>query len=302
MAGYDNKPKVLNGHIQFPPNMDYNYYANANQQPYQFLGLPPTPSRSNINGDDFGNGSPPAFEQFQTFDAYNQFDAHGGAQPPTPQSQHQSSVANTNDSHDGSSENLNSEQRQASNSDDEDMTPAQSRRKAQNRAAQRAFRERKERHVKELEEQVAELKKERSSFATQNEILRLNLQKVSTENEILKATSSNRQGETLVSSTGPLRYSPTDFYTELLKPHENKTISHRIVMDPVSGGRLLAAAAAWDFIISHPLAKQGVVDIPAVSEKLKSKAKCDGQGPVFAEGDIIAAIEDSVVGDGDELL
>ncbi len=59
MAGYDNKPKVLNGHIQFPPNMDYNYYANANQQPYHFLGLPPTPSRSNINGDDFGNGSPP---------------------------------------------------------------------------------------------------------------------------------------------------------------------------------------------------------------------------------------------------
>lgn len=153
-----------------------------------------------------------------------------------------------------------------------------------------------------MEEQVAELKKESTTFATQNEILRLNLQKVSTENEILKATSSNHQGETLVSSTGPLRYSPTDFYTELLQPHENKTISHRIVTDPVSGGRLLAAAASWDFIISHPLAKQGVVDIPAVSEKLKSKAKCDGQGPVFAEGDIIAAIEDSVVGDGGELL
>ncbi|KFX93007.1 hypothetical protein O988_07041, partial [Pseudogymnoascus sp. VKM F-3808] len=128
---------------------------------------------------------------------------------------------------------------------------------------QRAFRERKERHVKELEEQVAELKKESTSFATQNEILRLNLQKVSTENEILKATSSsNHHGETLVSSTGPMRYSPTDFYTELLQPHENKTISHRIVTDPVSGGRLLAAAASWDFIIAHPLVKQGVVDIP----------------------------------------
>lgn len=76
-----------------------------------------------------------AFDQFQTFDAYNHFDPHGAAQPPTPQSQHQPSVANTSDSHDGGSETLNSEQRQASNSDDEDMTPAQSRRKAQNRAA-----------------------------------------------------------------------------------------------------------------------------------------------------------------------
>ena len=60
MAGYDdNKPKLLNGQLQFPPTMDYNYYASANQQPYQFIGLPPTPSRSNINGDEFGNGSPP---------------------------------------------------------------------------------------------------------------------------------------------------------------------------------------------------------------------------------------------------
>jgi len=99
-----------------------------------------------------------------------------------------------------------------------------------------------------------------------------------------------------------MRYSPTDFYTELLQPHENKTISHRIVTDPVSGGRLLAAAASWDFIIAHPLVKQGVVDIPLVSEKLKTMAKCDGQGPVFAEGDIVTTIENSVVGDGDELL
>lgn len=99
-----------------------------------------------------------------------------------------------------------------------------------------------------------------------------------------------------------MRYSPTDFYTELLQPHENKTISHRVVTDPVSGDRLLAAAASWDFIIAHPLTRQGVVDIPAVSEILKSKAKCDGQGPVFAERDIVAAIEESVGGDGDELL
>jgi hypothetical protein len=75
------------------------------------------------------------FEQFQTFDAYNHYDANSAAQPPTPQSQHQSSVATTNDSHDGGSETINSEHRQPSNSDDEDMTPAQSRRKAQNRAA-----------------------------------------------------------------------------------------------------------------------------------------------------------------------
>lgn len=168
--------------------------------------------------------------------------------------------------------------------------------------SQRAFRERKERHVKELEEQVAELKKASSSIATENEILKLNLQKVSTENEILKATSSSQHMEPVLSNTGPMRYSPTDFYSEVLHAHANKTPSHRIVTDPESGGRLLAAASAWDLIIAHPLVRQGLVDIAAVSDKLKTKAKCDGQGPVFAEGTINECIERSVVGASDELL
>jgi len=56
-----NKAKGLGAQLQFPPNMDYSYYAAANQQqPYQFLGLPPTPSHTNIiSGDEFSNGSPP---------------------------------------------------------------------------------------------------------------------------------------------------------------------------------------------------------------------------------------------------
>jgi len=99
-----------------------------------------------------------------------------------------------------------------------------------------------------------------------------------------------------------MRYSPTDFYTEVLHNHDNKTPSHRIVTDPESGGRLLAAAAAWDLIIAHPLVRQGLVDVAAVSDKLKSQAKCDGQGPVFAEGAINDAIERSVAGGSDELL
>lgn len=80
------------------------------------------------------------FDQFETFDAYNHYNSNGiPGQPPTPQSQHQSSgpassiigrvegVEFTNESNGGP--------RQGSNSDDEDMSPAQARRKAQNRAA-----------------------------------------------------------------------------------------------------------------------------------------------------------------------
>lgn len=77
-----------------------------------------------------------AFDQFQTFDAYNNFTNNGLPQPSTPPSQHVPSIkAAKSDSMDTSMDMNNADNRQGSNSDDEDMTPAQSRRKAQNRAA-----------------------------------------------------------------------------------------------------------------------------------------------------------------------
>ncbi len=102
-------------------------------------------------------------------------------------------------------------------------------------------------------------------------------------------------------NAGPMRYSPTDFYTEVLVGHENKTPSHRIVTSD-NGERLLAAGATWDYIIKHPLYARGLVDVGHVSERLKKCAKCDGQGPVFEEREIIDAIEKSVASGSDELL
>ncbi|PMD57670.1 uncharacterized protein K444DRAFT_533547 [Hyaloscypha bicolor E] len=193
--------------------------------------------------------------------------------------------------------------RRGSNSDDDDMTPAQSRRKAQNRAAQRAFRERKERHVKDLEAKLAALQQDSVNVAEENERLKLQLQKAATENEILKATAAHphRGGSEPLPNAGPMRYSPTDFYTEVLRAHDNKTPSHRIVTSD-TGERLLAAGATWDYIIKHPLYVRGLVDVGDVSERLKKVAKCDGQGPVFEEREIIDAIEKSVASGSDELL
>ena len=131
---------------------------------------------------------------------------------------------------------------------------------------------------------------------------------MNTENEILRATSGMNGNSTSNSSlspepttTGPMHYNPTDFYTELLSAHANKTPSHRIVTSD-EGERLLAAGAAWDLIISHDLQKRGLVDIGDVSERLKNKALCDGQGPVFSEKSILEAIESSVASGSDELL
>jgi AP-1-like factor len=133
--------------------MDYPYF-NAAPQPYQFLGLPPTPAHTgSANSDDFSN-SPPvrvqsfsyvtyqspltvrqdAFDQFQTFD-YNQFAPNGLPQPKPPTPQHKPSIS-ANNGFDMPLDMNDDAMRRGSNSDDDDnMTPAQSRRKAQNRAA-----------------------------------------------------------------------------------------------------------------------------------------------------------------------
>lgn len=149
------------------------------------------------------------------------------------------------------------------------------------------------------------MEKNSATVAEENERLKLQLQKAATENEILKATSAHsaahRGGSEPLPSAGPMRYSPTDFYTEVLHAHENKTPSHRILTSD-TGERLLAAGATWDYIINHPLYARGMVDVGDVSERLKEVAKCDGQGPVFEERDVIDAIEKSVASGSDELL
>ncbi|KAJ4386237.1 AP-1-like transcription factor [Gnomoniopsis smithogilvyi] len=322
------------------------YFAGPPQQApfHQFpLGIAPlTPSHSNsAASDDFNNTSPPdAFdqyqgEQFQNFDQYAA--AHFNAQPPppfpgppTPPNHHPSVHTNgqPQPSHPAingatgaavkptqlpglamtKSEPMGDLDRQGSNSaDEEELTPAQSRRKAQNRAAQRAFRERKERHVKDLEAKLASLEAAQQETATENEKLKRDLQKVSTENEILRATSSVRgegggsPSQQTMMTTGPMEYNPTDFYSNVLSLHPNKTPSHRIVTSD-SGQRLYAAGATWDFIIGHELYKRGLVDIADISNRLKHQAQCDGQGPVFEEKAILEAIEQSVASGSDELL
>lgn len=63
-------------------------------------------------------------------------------------------------------------------------------RKAQNRAAQRAFRERKEKHVKDLETKVEELEKASNSANNENSQLRSQIEKLTTElNEYRKRMS-----------------------------------------------------------------------------------------------------------------
>ncbi|KAK8154938.1 hypothetical protein BKA80DRAFT_209332, partial [Phyllosticta citrichinensis] len=192
------------------------------------------------------------------------------------------------------------------------LTPAQSRRKAQNRAAQRAFRERKERHVRELEAKLSALESSTHSLQSDNERLKLLLQRAKTENEILRATSGSGErgggggggvvgGDPLPSPTeDDDHHKPPD--TAGLGP--GATILSRIpIVGAASTGNHLGAKETWDLIQAHPAVRQGAVDVADVCERLRGAARCNGQGPVFEEDFVWRAIEESArAGSADELI
>ncbi|KAH8734051.1 hypothetical protein BGZ61DRAFT_445748 [Ilyonectria robusta] len=288
--------------------MEFQYNAPSAQPYHQFMPIPSL-SPSYSGPDDFSTSPPDAFETLPQylsshhppFDYRQGFHAHP-SQPATPLSPVQNDLGPTRThqhyhimkTYVGDS---------GTSEENDPLTPAQSRRKAQNRAAQQAFRRRKEKHVKELEAKLAELEAARQQVSVENERLKQDIRRASTENEILRATS--QVGGTHKISSEPTNdlppFNSSKFYSNILQNETNKTPSHRIITSH-DGERLLAAGATWDLIINHKLFKKGLVDVGDVSERLKHYAYCDGQGPVYSERSIIMAIEQSVISKTDNLL
>lgn len=194
--------------------------------------------------------------------------------------------------------------------------------------SQRAFRERKEKHVKELESRLASLEQANSRAAAENDKLKEQLEKTRLENRLLhENTLRGHSSPEPLPEVGPMGFNPFEsnppgagaaaaangsgsssseppakFINPLFTEHPNRGSIHRISTSPGTGERLLGAGAAWDLIICHPLYEQGLVDIGDISGRLKSMARCDGQGPVFEESIVLEAIQQSVGSGRDELL
>ncbi|KAJ6131569.1 hypothetical protein N7523_001275 [Penicillium sp. IBT 18751x] len=309
--------------------MDYTHYAAQQSQPYSLYGLP-TPDQQPQSQNDDALRDPFTLnaynnQYFPGFDPSFRLDPSTSLVPPPhspPDSFTKHSVSSNDVNHtktdpasiDGDERHYTDPAGHSSSEEKDNMTPAQSKRKAQNRAAQRAFRERKERHVRDLEEKVNSLEEASKSLQADNERLKRELAKYATENEILRATSRSNHSphehpEPTV--TGPMKYSPTDFNTSLTPEGTASSGSgvtvpgagspHRVTVCQLTGEKLLDAGDTWDLIQSHELFKRGQVDIGDVSERLKGLAQCNGQGPAFKESEVRRAIEESAA-DRDELI
>ncbi|KAB8215756.1 hypothetical protein BDV33DRAFT_7975 [Aspergillus novoparasiticus] len=299
--------------------MEYPYYPNPQSQPFSLYNLQGAPTLGQ-NDDDNQHRNPQTDDiqdtlaslSYQSFDPSFRFQnpaASFGHPPHSPPESFSKHSASGSDIFGQPTEptSLDGEPGfgRSSSEEKDSMTPAQSKRKAQNRAAQRAFRERKERHVRELEEKVNNLEQASSNLVADNERLKQELARFTTENEILRATSGssdrthNHSDEP--TTTGPLKYTPTDFYSELVPKGEPSRL-HRVSTCAKTGEKLLGAGATWDLIQGHELFKRGLVDIKDVSERLKNITQCDGQGPAFPEAEVLKAIEESAAANDDDLL
>jgi len=188
------------------------------------------------------------------------------------------------------------------------------------KSSQRAFRERKEKHVKDLEAKLTTLQHQSVTLNGENERLRREMAKIATENEILRATSGAAYNgpspflEDPDELVGPLGYSPTDRHSKDRDGTDKSVYMcgskyaqfgtlRTTTIDDDSGEPLLGAGATWDYIQAHELFRKGLVDVGDVCERLKKMARCDGQGPIFLESDVRQAIAESAVAGGrDELI
>ncbi|KAJ5198798.1 uncharacterized protein N7459_008643 [Penicillium hispanicum] len=320
--------------------MDYSNYGNQQPQSYSLYGLPtpdqqpqPQPSSDEALRDPFSLNT--YNQYFPGFDPSLGLDPSSFVPPPPhspPDSFTKHSVSSNDPTHNAKSDptSIDGDENQfadtvagrSSSEEKESLNPAQSKRKAQNRAAQRAFRERKERHVKDLEDKVTTLEEASTSLQADNERLKRELAKFATENEILRATSQSMNGSNSDAResaeptvTGPMKYTPTDFQPNLVAEGPASGLGsssspgtanfqspqHRIAVCQITGEKLLDAAATWDLIQSHELFKRGQVNLNDVSDRLKGSAQCNGQGPAYKESEVRRAIEASAA-DCDELI
>lgn len=164
----------------------------------------------------------------------------------------------------------------------------QMKRKAQNRAAQRAFRERKETKLKELECKLAESEEEKRRLLSQLNLVKQQNFSILTENEYLKNKSSSEQNLVNKSNDTTNVIFPKnqrDFIYGLAGSHDvnNDTISKVYENPEVPGKKLLAVGAVWDYLQlkSQESEKYENLDILEIMNCLKGNERCHGYGPAY---------------------
>lgn len=156
--------------------------------------------------------------------------------------------------------------------------------KAQNRAAQKAFRERKQLKLEEMSVKLAQTERERAELAKE-------LEKLKYQNALL---SSEQVAKFNFPST-------ETFIDEMIpqnSPHRNSHLESCVEYhSPESGEKLLTVAAVWGYVNSiHEQNDDLEIDTMELIRKLRGNEKCHGQGPAYPLSLVNQVIKDCIVG------
>ncbi|MCJ1246825.1 hypothetical protein MMC30_004034 [Trapelia coarctata] len=152
--------------------MDYELDINLWSQPNQFYGFPPSPLDSGYNHQEFLQfDTDPQFHGYKLKAIHPQHGSSTRIEVRTP----------------SKTDPLPKEISESSKAKEKAVS-ALDRKRAQNRAAQRAYRERQERYLTELEDKVGEMKSACSNLSDLNAELMRQLQELTTEKQGLQAS------------------------------------------------------------------------------------------------------------------
>lgn len=165
--------------------------------------------------------------------------------------------------------------------DDSELTEAelQLKRKAQNRAAQRAFRERKETKLKDLELKLNKSEEEKQQLIDQLEAIRRNNLNVIAENQKLKNSNPFDHSKDFA-----FPKNEKQFIDGMLSGTHHvfqEDFSKKAYDSPDNGNRVLALGAVWDYLLYKVETENLNVDVVEVMRKLKGNEKCHGFGPAY---------------------
>lgn len=161
--------------------------------------------------------------------------------------------------------------------------------KAQNRLAQRAFRERKETKLKELELMLLQSEEERQKLLEKLNEIKHQFNTLQSENQRLRWNHGSSGSSTAVggdSSNFLFPESQKDFVEEMVrdKPHDMSRAQVNKVYDlPQAPGRkVLGVGALWDYLLIKMEEEQFEnVDMMEVMQLLKGAEVCHGFGPAY---------------------
>lgn len=173
--------------------------------------------------------------------------------------------------------------------DDEYLTEEQIaiKRKAQNRLAQRAFRERKEMKLKELEQKLLQSEDERQKLLEKLDDIKSKYISIQTENSLLRSTGEPHAGGAQMNeSRFDFPQSQKEFISKMVqgKGHEiNPTTVNKVYDEPQNPGRkVLAIGAVWDYLqIKREEEEYENVDLVEAMQLLKGNEVCHGFGPAY---------------------